>query len=353
MPMHPAHDRAVGQPGERRLVPAVPGALGPRRRVAEPRDDPDRARLRARILGQGAPRAHPRAPRQRPGEHLRRQPGCRPRRSSARAGASASSWSGRSPTSCSSRPSSAPTAAPRSVLGAIFFLPLIFGSLSYPARSVAICGVISVLAYAVAALLAGDAQADAIGVLSALLVTAAVMGVSQATNRERQRRELARLSRSDPLDRMPEPARLHRALRGGAVRPRAPRRPPARPDRDRPRQLQVRQRHPGPRRGRRAAVPRRRRTRRRPAPLRRARPARRRRVRGAAPGDGPRGAAGRRRADRPSARARQRRLAGARVPARGRRDRRGAAPQRRRGPLPRQAAPRTSRRPSRRRAPAR
>jgi diguanylate cyclase (GGDEF)-like protein len=87
----------------------------------------------------------------------------------------------------------------RSVLGAIFFLPLIFGSLSYPARSVAICGVISVLAYAAAALLAGGAQADAVGVVSALLVTAAVMGVSQATNRERQRRELARLSRSDPL----------------------------------------------------------------------------------------------------------------------------------------------------------
>ena len=35
-----------------------------------------------------------------------------------------------------------------SVLGAIFFLPLIFGSLSYPTRSVAICGVMSVCAYA-------------------------------------------------------------------------------------------------------------------------------------------------------------------------------------------------------------
>ena len=34
---------------------------------------------------------------------------------------------------------------------------------------------------------------------SALLVTAAVMGVSQAVNRERQRGELAMLSRSDPL----------------------------------------------------------------------------------------------------------------------------------------------------------
>jgi diguanylate cyclase (GGDEF)-like protein len=87
----------------------------------------------------------------------------------------------------------------RSVLGAIFFLPLIFGSLSYPARSVAICGVMCVLAYAAAALLAGGAEADAVGVFSSLLVAAAVMGVSQATNRERQRRELARLSRSDPL----------------------------------------------------------------------------------------------------------------------------------------------------------
>jgi diguanylate cyclase (GGDEF)-like protein len=87
-----------------------------------------------------------------------------------------------------------------SPLGAIFFLPLIFGSLSYPARSVAICGVMSVCAYGVAALVArGDAEVDAVGVLSALLVTAAVMGVSQAANRERQRRELARLSRSDPL----------------------------------------------------------------------------------------------------------------------------------------------------------
>ncbi len=86
-----------------------------------------------------------------------------------------------------------------SVLGAIFFLPLIFGSLSYPTRSVAICGVVSVCAYAVAALLAGGAEADAVGVFLALLIAAAVMGVSQAANRERQRRELAWLSRSDPL----------------------------------------------------------------------------------------------------------------------------------------------------------
>ena len=85
------------------------------------------------------------------------------------------------------------------MLGAIFFLPLIFGSLSYPARSVAICGAMSVFAYAAAALLAGGAEADAVAVFSALLATGTVMGVSQASNRERQRRELARLSRSDPL----------------------------------------------------------------------------------------------------------------------------------------------------------
>ena len=54
-------------------------------------------------------------------------------------------------------------------------------------------------AYVVAALVAGGSEADAVVVFSALLVTAAVMGVSQAANRERQRRELARLSRSDPL----------------------------------------------------------------------------------------------------------------------------------------------------------
>ena len=86
-----------------------------------------------------------------------------------------------------------------SVLGGIFFLPLIFGSLSYPARSVALCGVLSVFAYAAAALLAGGAEADVVAVFAAFLATSTVMGVSQASNREHQRRELARLSRSDPL----------------------------------------------------------------------------------------------------------------------------------------------------------
>jgi diguanylate cyclase (GGDEF)-like protein len=87
----------------------------------------------------------------------------------------------------------------KSPLRAAFFLPLIFASLSYPVRGVAATSAMSVVAYAAAALLAGDVGGETIGVFSALLGTAAVMGVSQAVNRERQRGELALLSRSDPL----------------------------------------------------------------------------------------------------------------------------------------------------------
>jgi diguanylate cyclase (GGDEF)-like protein len=85
-----------------------------------------------------------------------------------------------------------------SALVATFFLPLIFGALSYPPTSVAIVGTMSVAAYAGSGLLTG-AGGEAVGTFSALLATGAVMGVSQAVNRDRQRRELALLSRSDPL----------------------------------------------------------------------------------------------------------------------------------------------------------
>jgi diguanylate cyclase (GGDEF)-like protein len=86
-----------------------------------------------------------------------------------------------------------------SPLRATFFLPLFFAALSYPPRSVAATGALSVLAYLSAAELGGHATGETAGVFSALLVTATVMGVSQAVNRERQRGELATISRSDPL----------------------------------------------------------------------------------------------------------------------------------------------------------
>ena len=86
-----------------------------------------------------------------------------------------------------------------SPLRATFFLPLFFAALSYPPQSVAATGALSVLGYVGAAVLGGHATGETLGVFSALLCTATVMGVSQAVNRERQRGELQALSRSDPL----------------------------------------------------------------------------------------------------------------------------------------------------------
>ena len=86
-----------------------------------------------------------------------------------------------------------------SPLRATFFLPLFFAALSYPPRSVAATGALSVLGYLGAALLGGHAAAETLAVFIALLTTATVMGVSQAVNRERQRGELQMLSRADPL----------------------------------------------------------------------------------------------------------------------------------------------------------
>jgi diguanylate cyclase (GGDEF)-like protein len=86
-----------------------------------------------------------------------------------------------------------------SPLRATFFLPLFFAALSYPPRSVLATGGLSILAYVGAAELGGHATGETLGVFSALLATAAVMGVSQAVNRERQRGELAAISRCDPL----------------------------------------------------------------------------------------------------------------------------------------------------------
>src|SRR4051812_19596610 len=86
-----------------------------------------------------------------------------------------------------------------STLRATFFLPLFFASLSYPPRSVVATGALSVAGYLLAAALGGHATGEALAVFSAILATTAVMGVSQAVNRERQRGELQTLSRSDPL----------------------------------------------------------------------------------------------------------------------------------------------------------
>jgi hypothetical protein len=130
-----------------------------------------------------------------------------------------------------------------STLRAIFFLPLIFAGLSYPPASAAVVGVQTVIAYVVAATAAGGATTVDVVTYSAFLVTASVLGVSQAVNHLRQRRELAFLSRSDPADGLPQPPPLRRAPRRGARRRGAPSGPRPGPARRRPRRLQARQRH--------------------------------------------------------------------------------------------------------------
>jgi diguanylate cyclase (GGDEF)-like protein len=86
-----------------------------------------------------------------------------------------------------------------SPLRATFFLTLFFAALSYPPASVAATGVLSIAGYAGATLLGGHATGETLGMFAALLAVGTVMGVSQAVNRERQRRELQTISRSDPL----------------------------------------------------------------------------------------------------------------------------------------------------------
>ena len=187
-------------------------------------DDPDRARLRPRLLGRRAPRAHHRAARQRSGEHLRR---------AARLPAAAIvrsrwrelfflAWTAADVALIAAIVSA--DGGSRSVLGAIFFLPLIFGSLSYPARSVAICGVMSVVRLRDRGAARGRRRGRrGRGVLRAARRgrgDGRLPGVEPRAPAARARAALA----LGPADGLPEPSRLHRALRGGAVGPRALRR---------------------------------------------------------------------------------------------------------------------------------
>ena len=115
-----------------------------------------------------------------------------------------------------------------SPLVVVFFLPVVFSSMSYPLISVAIVGVSSVASYLTVALLAGGSSvASQIGFASTLLCTAA-MSAWQANNHKRQHRALALASRTDPLTgcfnrrgfqerAMAEIAELTRQGRRGAV----------------------------------------------------------------------------------------------------------------------------------------
>jgi diguanylate cyclase (GGDEF)-like protein len=81
----------------------------------------------------------------------------------------------------------------------VFFLPVVFSSMSYPLASVAVVGLASVWSYLIVALIAGGSSlAFQLSFALALLCTAA-MSAWQAQNHKRQHRALAEASRTDPL----------------------------------------------------------------------------------------------------------------------------------------------------------
>ena len=142
-----------------------------------------------------------------------------------------------------------------SPLRATFFLPLFFAALSYPPRSVAATGVLSVLGYLGAALLGGHATAETLG---HLLRDPGSRDGDQHLPRRQPRAPARRAADAlalGPARRRPDPPRLHRALRGRALRPRPPRQPPARPDHRRASTtFKAVERRPAARRRRRAPV---------------------------------------------------------------------------------------------------
>jgi diguanylate cyclase (GGDEF)-like protein/PAS domain S-box-containing protein len=86
-----------------------------------------------------------------------------------------------------------------SPLTIVFFLPIVFASMSYPLRSVLVVGVMCVLSYTILAVAAGGAGAAfEVGFATVLAATAAV-SAWQAQNHERQHAALADASRTDPL----------------------------------------------------------------------------------------------------------------------------------------------------------
>jgi diguanylate cyclase (GGDEF)-like protein len=79
------------------------------------------------------------------------------------------------------------------------FLPLAFAALSYPLGSMLAVGAMVVGAYLAIALGMGGVETPAVCFMSLALACATWMCASQARNHDRQRRELGRVSRTDPL----------------------------------------------------------------------------------------------------------------------------------------------------------
>jgi len=81
----------------------------------------------------------------------------------------------------------------------VFFVPVVFSSMSYPLASVVTLGIVSVLSYLFVVLAAGGASTAYEVAFAASLACTAAMSAWQAQNHNRQHRALATVSRTDPL----------------------------------------------------------------------------------------------------------------------------------------------------------
>jgi diguanylate cyclase (GGDEF)-like protein len=86
-----------------------------------------------------------------------------------------------------------------SPLSSLYFLPLVFASLSYPFRSMLVVGVMNICCYTGLSVLTAIRGSGHAFVFSGALVTATVICAWQARNHANHREELMRASLTDPL----------------------------------------------------------------------------------------------------------------------------------------------------------
>jgi diguanylate cyclase (GGDEF)-like protein len=87
---------------------------------------------------------------------------------------------------------------PTSALAPMYFLPIVFATLAYPLRPMLIVTATVVVTYVVVAIV-DDGNGPATFVFAATLATSSVLCAWQSHLHHRQREELARVSRADPL----------------------------------------------------------------------------------------------------------------------------------------------------------
>jgi diguanylate cyclase (GGDEF)-like protein/putative nucleotidyltransferase with HDIG domain len=86
-----------------------------------------------------------------------------------------------------------------SPLAAVYFLPLVFGALSYPTASTVVVAVLDVAAYVATGIVMGGVTANHVAIVALSLVCASWMCAWQARSHHHARRALARVSLADAL----------------------------------------------------------------------------------------------------------------------------------------------------------